>query len=757
MIDALLADVAASGRTTLFEHEGYRIIQAMGIASLPRHAFVPLGAELTEQFLDQVGSDRVVIKLVSPDILHKTEAGGVIFLVNALETVRRGLLEMVRAVQGAGMRTAGALVCEYIPGDSFAAFELFVGLRHSREFGPVLSAGLGGTETEMWAEALRPTAAKAIGSVLLSTPADFLESFKATVAYELLSGRARGRPRAIADEALLRCFEGFFSLGRRYASHEGGGERNLEEFEINPLRVADGRLVALDAVGRLGPAPGARAPRPTFKIAHLLRPRSIALAGVSSKTINLGRIILRNIRRAGFDATRLYIVKAGEERIEDFRCVPDFGRLPEKVDLIIIAVGADQVPHLVHEIIATDAGESVIIIPGGMGETAAGAAREREIIPEIQTGRKLPSGGPIFLGGNCMGVQSRPGRYDTFFIPPGKWDPRSSAAPRRLALISQSGAFLVSRLSNIGCLDPTYVVTVGNQLDLTASDILEFLADDPEIDTFGVYLEGLIDGDGVRLAEAISRIRHLGKTIVVYRAGRTESGRSAVAGHTSVLAGDYAVCAAVLRRAGALVVDTFRQFEHLVELSKTLHVKRIRGLRLGAITNAGFEAVGMGDGLSGSGCRVVLGRLSEATSSGLRAVLRESRLDTLVNVANPLDLTPMAGEGVYERCALLMLQAPEIDALIISLVPLTPNLRTIPEEMSDKETIVSRLSGLFHATDKPVVVVVDAGSTYDPLVGQLRNGGLAVFRSADEAVEALRLYLPYRTKTPPANGRTYPH
>ena len=418
------------------------------------------------------------------------------------------------------------------------------------------------------------------------------------------------------------------------------------------------------------------------------------------------------------------------------------------MDLVVLAVGADQTPQCIRDIIRHDAADAVIIIPGGMGETEGGVEIEKTIKDEITAAHQRPGGGPVFVGGNCLGVQSQPGKYDTFFIPPNKLQARLAESPRRLAFVSQSGAFLITRMSNVGCLDPTYAVTLGNQIDLTASDCLEFLADDPGIDTYAIYLEGLVDLDGVKLAQAVRRITDLGKTVIAYKAGRTAAGRTATQGHTSVIAGDYAVCATLLHQAGALVADTFRQYEQFVELSTTLHDKQVGGLNLGVVTNAGFESVGMADSISGPAYSLTVPQLTSDSEAKLRETLKRFHLDTLVNPRNPLDLTPMANDEAYEQCARIMLEDAAVHAVVVSLVPLTPAIKTTPEEIAVGRTIAHRLADLYANVNKPLVVVIDSGSIYDALADEIRHHGLAVFRSADQAVRSLGTYLVHRAAQP---------
>ena len=166
--------------------------------------------------------------------------------------------------------------------------------------------------------------------------------------------------------------------------------------------------------------------------------------------MNPGRIILRNTLAAGFPPEAITVVKAGRTRIDGCRCVPDVASLEGRVDLLVVSVAADQVPGVVEEAVrgrkarephpdlrrARRTGR-----PRGPGRAAArhaarGAPRD--------AGGDAGPGGPVVNGGNCLGIRSVPGRYDTLFIPRHKLRyPERQAAP--LAMLSQSGAFAVAR------------------------------------------------------------------------------------------------------------------------------------------------------------------------------------------------------------------------------------------------------------------------------------------------------------------------
>ena len=122
-------------------------------------------------------------------------------------------------------------------------------------------------------------------------------------------------------------------------------------------------------------------------------------------------------------------------------------------------------------------------------------------------------GGPVFLGANCLGVISHPGKYDTLFIPEEKLPKQRGMHNRNIAFVSQSGAFMITRLSRIPELDPAYMISMGNQNDLTLGDMIVYLKERDEIEVIAVYAEGFKDQDGLRfilgLKEAVGKGKDL--------------------------------------------------------------------------------------------------------------------------------------------------------------------------------------------------------------------------------------------------------
>lgn len=747
-IDELLFRISGNGRTQLLEPEVYAIVQAAGAISPPRHVLVSDPAQINEEILARFAGDRIVLKAVSPQIVHKSDANAIACIPNQLDVVRRHTaLLMVRAREIAE-RVDGVLLIEYVEHES-AGFggELFVGVRATREFGPVLAAGLGGIDTEYLAAKLRPGLAVAKVPALELTTDEFFSQFQRTAAYEILSGAARGHPRMVSNGELRRCFRAFMAIARRYCIPRADNGPELIEIEVNPFAFRRQSLVPLDGRGRLGKNPAPPRPRSPDCVDRLLAPRSIAIAGVSSSRQNFGRIILNNTLRCGFPAEALTVIKPKETGIDGVRCVPSLAELPKPVDLLILATGVNDISASVEHILTTAMAKAVIIITGGLGERTGTEQLHEALRQQIERRRRVGNEGPVFLGENCMGVRSRMGRYDTFFIQDKKLDPRRLAPPRPLALVSQSGAFVIARLSNAPELDPVLAVSIGNQLDVSLSDVVAAAGRRTEVDVIGVYAEGFREGDGLELVRTIRSLTASGKQIVFYKAGRTESGRLATAGHTASVAGDYNVCLSAVEQAGGLVVETVTEFETMLQMAVAYHRLPVRGTRIAALTNAGCEAVVMADSIIGPRHSISLPPWTALTERKLREIIATFRLDTLVNIANPLDVTPMAGDAVFEAIISTLLDDPGNDAVVISIVPLTPEMHTSPDELDHEDSLARRLPALAENCSKPLVVVVDAGGVFDPLVCKLRTAGLVVLRASDQAVQCLGRYCCHRIGT----------
>lgn len=774
-IRGLFEQAQREKRDFLFEYEVYQLIRLIGGETIPRYLVLAKGERLSNEKLLGIPGDKVVIKVVSPYIVHKSDVGAVRIVPKDPEQVLSAVRAMTyevpeqyarnitqspdhapeayRGLRGQALAAAvsrdirGFMIVQHMPVSHEFGNELIVSLRETREFGMIISAGLGGTDTQLYTESLKKGQAVVAASTEMTDGETFLDLFKETISYKKLAGLTRGQKRLVTDEQLLECFAALIAVGNFFSPAKADSPFVIKELEVNPFAFVNYLMLPLDGLCRFSPPEHHEVvPRPIMKLNNLLHPSTIGVVGVSEREENVGRIIIRNVLANGFPPPGLRIVHPKAAEIDGIETVPSLGSFKEKLDLLILAVRPDQAAELMSEVVARDIAESVILVPGGMGEVAGSEEIGRDIRAKINQSHVKAGGGPIVMGGNSLGALSNPGRYDSLFIPEAKLPKRRGEYPRKSVFISQSGAFMITRMSRLPCMDPAYALSIGNQIDLTASDIVNFMNQEQDIRIIAAYMEGFNDLDGLAFARAVRESVHLGKEVLLYKAGRTQEGKTATSGHTASIAGDYMVCASCMRQAGAMVAGTFAEFEGLFCLSQALHDKTVAGNRLAAVCNAGFESVGLADNIEGEDYTLLMASYTEETKERISHILRDARLDALVEVKNPIDVTPMAMEAAYEGIVGVLSDDQNVDAVIVGVTPLAPLMKTLPDEMAAckgdaNQVITKRLSAQAARSEKPIIAVVDSGSLYDSFALALEEGGLPVFRSGDQAVRTLGKYI----------------
>ncbi|WP_022665099.1 acetate--CoA ligase family protein [Desulfospira joergensenii] len=778
-ITRLLEGSARQGRYFLYEDEVYRLLARSGAETPPGSRMIQKGDRLSDEDLTAIPGSRTVLKIVSPMIVHKTEVGGVSIVEKDAHKIRSAVRRMFHEVpenyarwirdqpreipdsykgldhdglvRAVDRDIKGILQVQFMPPDSEAfGNELIVGLRHTREFGTILSAGLGGTDTELYARRFRKGQAIVACSIHMNDGRRFFEIFKQTISYRKLAGLTRGQRRIVTDGQLIECFESFIRIGRFYSPLNPKAPFVIDELEINPFAFTDYLMVPLDGLCRFSD-PGSRpAGRPVAGIHSLLHPRTMGIIGVSVRRRNFGRIILDNVLAEGFPKEDLVIFREGTEEIKGISCLPRLSDLDRKLDLLIVAVGAKKVPNLVEEILRLDAARSVMLIPGGMGETEETRGRAEQVGLKIEKSHSRDKGGPVFLGANSMGVISKPGRYDTWFIPEEKLPKQRGNPACRAALISQSGAFMLLRTHQRPELAPAYMISMGNQTDLTLGDMIHYFKDSDQVDVIAVYAEGFKDLDGLEFCRGVRQAVLAGKEVVFYKAGRTPEGKAATGSHTASLAGDYMVCESCVSQAGAVVARNFTEFQDLMLLAETLGRKQIRGRRLAAVSGAGFEAVGMADSIQSDDFQMELAEFGGKTRERIAKVLEAKGLEDLVTLANPLDINPGADDLTHAEITGILVRDPNVDAVVLSLDPMSPAMKTLEKsrgyDMNHENGILNLITDLAQRSLIPIVTVVDGGRLYDPLRDGVMARGVPVFTTCDRAVAALSLHIQGRLR-----------
>ena len=748
-MEKILDKAGFEGRLSLSETEVYEILRIAGL-DVPKHVlYSAKELEPDSAAVDAVSrlsGDKLVLKLVSSKTLHKTESGGVKIISKDTQAAAQAL----RAMKDKFPDAEGFMAAEFAEHSAFSpGEELMLGARSDEAFGPVITLGVGGTNAEDLTRSLKEGLSPSIMPAELAYNRKAWQSFlSGSWVWRYCSGAVRGGRRLVEDGEIFKWLETFAFIMKHF-SDGGGSKWAIAEFEVNPLAVSGGRLLALDGVLRFRTAKKSSRRLPSKKgIAGLLKPSSAAVVGVSEKKVNMARIILNNIAKAGFPKEHTYVIKGGTQEIDGIKCFASPSLLPETVDMYVVAVPSPEVPRVLAE--AGDSGKvnGVVLISGGMGEKEGSQDIGREVTEAVERARQK---NPDFVlsGGNSLGIVLNEAKINTLFIPEYKMAHPLGVNPNmaKTAFVSQSGAFVISAESRMPWLKPAYSITVGNQQDITVPDYIDKLSEEDDLKVLLVYIEGFKPADGLALARTVSGAVKKGKRVVLYKAGRTLVGQKAVMGHTASIAGDYLVTKHILEAAGALVADTFDDFNDYALLACHFAGLEIENRNTFFMSNAGFEAAGMADRVTG-GLSANLD--SEELKAALKKVLADFKLDSIVDVKNPMDITPMASDGAIGETIKKALAAPELGGAIVSMVPLTAAMDTLPKgegRPDDMErSFLREAAAAAKSSKKPLVFCVAAGELYDPYCAYALKLGLPVFRSADRAVEVYRKYLEYVTK-----------
>lgn len=697
------------------EFEAYALLAHAGLKP-PRHGRIGGALPFTP-------GEPVVLKGIARDLWHKSEAGAVHFL--ACDAAR--LADLAAALRprlaAAGHEWIGALVCERL---AFARpeglpGEALVSLTRG-DAGWTLVLGCGG----LAADALGRLVPPLCWPLELVTPEIALDEFAQHLLGRTWLGEIRGT-RPLTTRAQLADF--FASLWRLAPLAEAEG---IQFLELNPV-VLDlaGQPRPLDAVGRRAPAPPPRLGPPADFLPLLRHPRRLALAGVSAQPDGVGRTILENLERAHLAPGDLLLVKPGATEFLGHPAVPDVAALlTTPVDLLILALPAAVAAAQLEALIAQGGGASLVaLVAGGLGDGADATGLGDRLARLLREARAAGRWTPTVLGPNFLGHWVPARRLDTSFIPVAKLAPPDPAGGP-LTLLSQSGAFLLSRRSCHPHLRFGLGVALGNQLDAAWCDLLAALAAEPSPGPVACYLEGIGPGQLPVAVRAIRQLRDAGATVVLHRAGRTAAGQAAAASHTGAIAGDLVLERAWLERAGARLTTHIAEFDAVLTW-----LGAYPNLRPGAVailTNAGFESVNGSDLLSPP---LVPAALSAPHAAALAALLDRHQLAGLVAPRLPLDLTPMAeADAFLSACELI--SRGEAAVLIVGLVPFTRRLETTGV---GAETFARDLAALGRSSGKSIAVAVDAGSDYDAFRQTCAQEGLPVFSRIEDALLGLRI------------------
>jgi acyl-CoA synthetase (NDP forming) len=455
-----------------------------------------------------------------------------------------------------------------------------------------------------------------------------------------------------------------------------------------------------------------------LSVQALLRPRAIALVGVSAKG-GAGARILDSNARFGF-AIPTWPVNPNYGEIAGHRCFGSFKDLPEVPDCVVISVPAEAVIDVVGEAAAAGI-RGAFVISEGFADAASDAGRERQQrLVALARGAGMAIAGP-----NCMGVVSLHYGFAATMA-----DIPAAATSGGISLVSQSGGLLnaFAELTGNRGIGVNYLVSSGNEAGLEMADYIAFLAEDPATRVIACIMEGAKDGQRFRAAvEHAARI----KPVVVLKLGRSEFGQRATLAHTGTLAGKHEAFAALFRQNGVALVESI---DALVETAALFDLAPLpAGDRVVMMTVSGGATSLIGD--LGEAAGINFPPIGAATNARVQEILGVERA-----FGNPLDtvgLPRLRRDGNISAVLAALLADDGVD--VIGLV-----LGMRADGWDSHQELIDRLAAAAKDAGKPLLVVsFMSNSLTRHWRGYAQQNGLPLIEDLERGLKAVRHLVDY--------------
>ena len=407
-------------------------------------------------------------------------------------------------------------------------------------------------------------------------------------------------------------------------------------------------------------------------------PKGVAIIGASEKADKLSNGILKNMLQYGYNG-EVYPVNPKSSEILGRKCYPDITSVPDPVDLAVIILPAPVIPSIL-EACGERGIRNVTVISGGFKEIGEEGKKLEGKILEIINKYDMRMIGP-----NCVGSLTQSNGMNTTFI-------KGRPAVGGIGFVSQSGAVcggIVDHVLDKG-IGFSHFLSLGNEADVTETDMMEYLGDDPDTNVIAIYSEGIRDGQ--KFIEAAKKVTQK-KPVVILKAGRSDAGARAVSSHTGSLAGSHAAYQAAFQQSGVIEVNNTTDLLNVCMAMDWL--KPTNGKRVVIVTNAGGPAALASDSLAENGLE--LAHLSESTQAKLR-----EKLNPAAQVANPVDMLGGATEFEYGHALECALADNGVDIALAVLVP---------QSLVDQAKVAQAMADASRNSEKPVVACIMGEST----------------------------------------------
>ncbi len=620
-VRAILDAVKLAGRESLTAPEGKRVCDAYGI-SVPQEGVANSAAE-SEKLAIAMGFP-VVMKIVSPDILHKTEAGGVVVgIPNAQEASKayQTIIENAKKYK-ADATILGVQVQQMIQGGQ----EVIIGAVTDPSFGKLVAFGLGGVLVEVLKDITFRLAP--------ATKADALSMLDGIKAAEMLKGVRGSDP--VNREALANLIVSVSDLVNDFPE--------ISELDLNPVFASKKTAIAADVrivVDFAAKTPRYRPPENEVLVSmkRIMQPKSVAVIGASNENGKIGNSVMKNLINGGYKG-QIFPIHPSADEIMGHKAYKSVKDVPQEIDTAVFAIPAKFVAGALIE-----CGEKkiagAVLIPSGFSETGNVALQEEL----VAIGRKYNI---RMMGPNIYGFYYTPSNLCATFCT--AYDVKGS-----VALSSQSGGIgmAIIGFSRSAKMGVSAIVGLGNKSDIDEDDLLIFFEQDPNTNVIAQHCEDLKDGRA--FAEVARRVSKK-KPVIVLKAGRTLAGAKAASSHTGALAGNDKIYEDVFKQIGVIRARSLRD---LLDFARGVPILPTpKGENIVIITGAGGSGVLLSDACVDN--NLTLMPMPEDLDAAFRKFI-----PPFGAAGNPVDITGGEPPLTYKNTVLLGLSDPRIHALIL--------------------------------------------------------------------------------------------
>jgi acetyl coenzyme A synthetase (ADP forming)-like protein len=617
----ILDAVRADKRSSLTAPEGKLVCDAYGIP-VPKEGVAKSAAEAVK--LASGMGFPVVMKIVSPDILHKTEAGGVMVGIKTAEDVEKNYATILANAKKykSDAKIEGIQVQQMLLGGQ----EVIIGAVTDGSFGKLVAFGLGGVLVEVLKDITFRMAP--------ATKEDALSMLDGIQAHEMLKG-VRGSDPANRD-AIADIIVNVSQLITDFPE--------ISEMDLNPVFATKSDAIAADVRIVVDFDPKPPRPRPNHddivrQMNRIMKPKSVAVIGASAENGKIGNSVMKNLINGGYKG-EIYPIHPKADEILGKKVYKSVKDVPGEVDIAVFAIPANFVAAAL-----TECGEKkvvgAILIPSGYAET--GNMKGQEEIQAI--GQKY---GVRLMGPNIYGFYYTHANLCATFCT--AYDVKGSAA-----LSSQSGGIgmAIIGFSRSAKMGVSAIVGLGNKSDIDEDDLLTFFEQDDNTQIIAQHCEDLKDGRA--FAEVAKRVSKK-KPIVVLKAGRTSAGAKAASSHTGALAGNDKIYEDVFNQSGVIRARSLRD---MLEFARGIPVLPTpKGENVVIITGAGGSGVLLSDACIDN--KLSLMQIPPDLDAAFRKFI-----PPFGAAGNPVDITGGEPPITYVNTVKLGLEDPRIHSLIL--------------------------------------------------------------------------------------------